>query len=170
MKRIQFLLIIALTFLLLQCTTTIKVEDENQFKGLWSLHIMEQKDSVTNKYSEWRNGMQGYLLYDDSNTMAVHLTTKGYYKTDLEFPNFNDTISLEALKYLTGSYTYFAKYSIDTIKGQVTHARISHSNPKEWNDIVVRKYSFKGDTLILEPIETANSSLRLKWVRDSEKN
>lgn len=170
MARIQFLFIIAITFLMLNCTTTINVENESQFKGLWSLHIMEQKDSVTNKWSEWRNGMQGYILYDDTNNMAVHLTTKGYEKTDLEFPNFNDTISIEALKYLTGTYTYFAKYSIDTNKRQVTHARISHSNPKEWNDTVIRKYTFVGDTLILEPIERSNSSLRLKWIKDSEKN
>ena len=142
-----------MTFLMIHCSTKITVDEENQFKGLWSLYIMEQKDSVTNQWSEWRNGMQGYILYDDTDNMAVHLTTKGYEKTDLEFPNFNDTISIEALKYLTGSYTYFSKYSVDKDNKQVTHARISHSNPKEWNDIVIRKYTFVGDTLILEPIE-----------------
>ena len=102
--------------------------------------------------------------------MSVHLTTKGYEKTDLNFPNFTDTISIDALKYLTNSYTYFSKYSVDNDKSHVTHARISHSNPQEWNDIVVRKYTFKGDTLILEPLEDSNAQLRLKWIKDSKKN
>lgn len=168
MKNVKFLLVLSITFLLFNCNKKINKADEHQFKGLWSLYIMEQKDTVTNRWTEWRSGMQGYILYDDSNNMAVHLTTKGYEKTNLEFPNFNDTISIEALKHLTGSYTYFSKYSVDKANSQVTHARISHSNPKEWNDRVIRKYTFVGDTLILEPLEKSNAELRLKWIRDSE--
>lgn len=131
---------------------------------------MEQLDSTTGKWSEWRKGMQGYILYDDKNNMAVHLTTLGYEETDLRFPNFTDTISQEALKYLTNSYVYFAKYTVDEEQSVVEHARISHSNPGMWNEIVKRKYTFKGDTLILQPVEKATAGLRLKWIRESVSN
>jgi hypothetical protein len=131
---------------------------------------MEQLDSTTGNWSEWRNGMQGYILYDDKNNMAVHLTTVGYEETDLRFPNFTDTISQEALKYLTNSYVYFAKYTVDEEQSVVEHARISHSNPGMWNEIVRRKYTFKGDTLILQPLDKTTAGLRLKWIRESVSN
>ena len=134
-----------------------KEKETNEFSGLWSLYVMEQKDSITGEWNEWRNGMQGYLLYDDKDHMAVHLTTKGYEDTALRFPNFTDTLSNEALKYLTNSYVYFAKYSVDKEMGAVKHARISHSNPGEWNEVVERKFTFTGDTLLFEPLEERNS-------------
>jgi len=142
-------------------------EEPNKFSGLWSLHIIEQKDSVTGAWNEWRNGMQGYILYDDRDNMSVHLTTKDYEDFDLQFPNFVDSISTEALKHLTNSYVYFAKYTVDEQENTVEHARISHSNPGEWNDVVKRRFTFSGDTLILQPVEQQNASLRLKWVKAS---
>ncbi len=140
----------------------------NPFAGLWTLHIMELQDPQSGEYHEWRDGLQGYLLYDNTDNMSVHLTTKGYQDTDLVFPNFNDTISLDALKHLTKSYVYFAKYSVDEANQTVQHARISHHNPTDWNKVVTRKYSFLGDTLVLEPVENTFGKLRLKWVRESE--
>ena len=139
----------------------------DDFAGLWSLHIMEQQDSITGEWKEWRDGMQGYIMYDGDENMSVHLTTRGYEKSPLVFPNFQDTISVEAMKHLTNSYVYFAKYTVDDMNSTVQHARISHSNPAEWNDVVVRRYEFKGDTLILQPVETQNAGLRLKWVKDA---
>ena len=131
---------------------------------------MEQLNSETGEWNEWRNGMQGYILYDDDNNMAVHLTTDGYEHTDLKFPNFIDTISTEALKYLTNSYVYFAKYTVDEEHNVVEHARISHSNPGEWDAVVRRRYTFSGDTLTLQPIENATANLRLKWIKQSVSN
>ena len=104
------LLIVSLSF---GCEPETKKKNPNKFSGLWSLHIMEELNSETGVWSEWRDGMQGYILYDDKNNMSVHLTTQGYEDTDLRFPIFTDTISDEALKHLTNSYVYFAKYSID---------------------------------------------------------
>ena len=150
----------------MNCKQEGKQTEVGKFKGLWSLHIMEQKDPGSSEWREWRNGMQGYILYDGVENMSVHLTTSGYENAALEFPNFNDTVSLEALKHLTKSYVYFAKYSVDEEKGTVEHARISHSNPAEWNDVVKRRYTFSGDTLILQPVEERNSGLRLKWLKD----
>lgn len=118
----------------------------------------------TGKWEEFKNGMQGYILYDDQGNMAIHLTTVGYENTDLRFPNFDDNIPIEALKHLTGSYVYFAKYSVDEEKQIVEHARISHSNPGQWTDVVPRKYTFSGDTLTLQPLDEEIPE-RLKWVR-----
>ncbi len=109
--------------------------------------------------------MQGFLLYDETGHMALHLTTKDYEKTELRFPNFTDTISRKALEHLTNSYVYLANYTIDTAQSIVTHARVSHSNPAEWNAIVQRRFSFKGDTLILQPVEKDKANLRLKWLK-----
>jgi hypothetical protein len=110
--------------------------------------------------------MQGYLLYDDKENMALHLMTKDYQKFDLVFPNFTADIPEKALKHLTNSYVYFAKYSVDSENSIVEHKRISHTNPNEWGKVVQRRFSFSGDTLILAPVEESNSSLRLKWLRD----
>lgn len=151
------------------CTEQPTPEKMNPFEGLWKLQAMEQRDTVTGQWSQWRNGMQGYILYDATNTMAVHLTTTGYENTDLRFPNFIDTIPEAALRHLTGSYVYFAKYTVNEDEGYVQHARFSHSNPADWNVVVRRKYTFKGDdTLILQPYESANSNLKLTWVRSAE--
>ena len=169
MKTTRTLCLFLMTTLLMGCQMEKKEKETDEFSGLWSLYIMEQKDSITGEWNEWRNGMQGYLLYDDKDHMAVHLTTKGYEDTALRFPNFTDTLSNEALKYLTNSYVYFAKYSVDKEMGAVKHARISHSNPGEWNEVVERKFTFTGDTLLLEPLEERNSGLRLKWVRQGGK-
>lgn len=169
MRHRTFLILLSLVALFIGCSQKAKPTDLNRFAGLWSLYIMEQRDSVTGEWNEWRNGMQGYILYDEKDNMSVHLTTKGYENTDLRFPNFIDTIPNEALKYLTNSYVYFGKYSVDEQKGVVEHARISHSNPGEWNAVVQRRFTFSGDTLTLQPLEDQNAGLRLKWIKTESK-
>jgi hypothetical protein len=164
-QSMKFHSIVFLSLLLISCNQTPEPTPEKSFRGLWSLHIMEEQDPDTGQWSEWKNGMQGYILYDGEDHMAVHLTFKGYQDTELRFPNFVDTIPLPALKHLTGSYVYFAKYSVDREKGVVQHARISHSNPGDWDAVVQRRFHFSGDTLTLQPVEDSNSRLRLKWVR-----
>ena len=168
MRSIQFLSFLVILIVLSGCRQELDEEEaENPFSGLWSLHIMERQNPETGEWSEWRDGMQGYILYDDTDNMSVHLTKKGYQNTDLRFPNFVDTVSVEALKHLTGSYVYFAKYTVDEEEKVVQHARFSHSNPGDWNVVVRRRYTFSGDTLILAPLEDQNSGLRLKWIKTS---
>jgi len=156
----KIIIILFLTFLLSSC------ENENRLTGLWSLVVMDNYNEQTNEWEVWNGGMQGYILYDDDENMSLHLMTKDYEKTDLRFPDFDDTIPLEALKHLTNSYVYFAKYKINYEDSIVTHRRISHSNPGEWGKIVNRKFGFIGDTLTLEPLEDKTAGLRLKWIRD----
>jgi len=170
MRNKQILLVLAIAGFIIGCNEKNNQLETNPFGGLWSLHIMEQQDSITGAWSEWRNGMQGYIHYDDNDNMSVHLTTKGYQDTDLRFPNFVDSISNAALKHLTNSYVYFAKYTVDNKQNIVEHARISHSNPGMWNEVVRRKFSFSGDTLTLQPVEQSISNLRLKWIKQSASN
>lgn len=165
----------AILFLIISVLSGCKAEtvrnDLDKFTGLWSLYKIEQRNTETGEWSAWRDGMQGYILYDGQHTMAVHHTTKGYEKTNLQFPNFTDTISMEALKHLTNSLVYFAKYKVDDVKNVVEHARISHSNPSQWNEVTKRRYHFSGDTLTLEPIkETPLGTLRLTWIKESVPN
>lgn len=162
-NKIMFLLAAGLLY---GCHHVSDQKPTNEFSGLWSLYTMEELNADTGKWSEWRNGMQGYILYDDNNNMSVHLTTKGYQNTDLRFPNFTDTISIEALKHLTGSYVYFARYTVDENEQVVEHARFSHSNPALWHEKVKRRFTFSGDTLILQPLEKKNAGLRLKWIKE----
>lgn len=166
MKNIKLSLFLVSLSIFTGCNQKTSIEESSRFHGLWSLHIMEQINPETGEWSEWRNGMQGYILYDNRNHMSVHLTTKGYEDTELRFPNFVDTISIDALKHLTGSYVYFALYKVNEVESVVEHARLSHSNPDMWNEIVKRRYVFSGDTLILQPVEEETAGLRLKWVRE----
>lgn len=170
MKIYKILVLFLIGSLSFGCNQEAEQKEPNKFTGLWSLHIMEEQNPETGEWIEWRDGMQGYILYDDKNNMSVHLTTSGYEDTDLQFPIFTDTISIEALKHLTNSYTYFAKYTIDEKQNVVEHARISHSNPAEWNVPVRRKFTFSGDTLTLQPLEEETSGLRLKWVKSESNN
>jgi hypothetical protein len=103
------------------CNKETEQAEPNIFCGLWSLYIVEQINSETGEWGGWRKEMQGNILNDDKNNMAVHLTTKGYEETDLRFPNFEDSISIEALKYLTNLFVYFAKYSVDEEQKVVEH-------------------------------------------------
>ena len=154
---------ISTLIVLISCHSQDK--SKNPIKGLWKLHAMEIRDSTDASWSQWRDGMQGYLLYDGDGHMALHLTTLDYEKTPLSFPNFNDSISLEALKHLTKNYNYHALYALNEKDQTVTHSRISHSNPREWNAVVVRSYRFHGDTLIISPQEERIANLRLKWLK-----
>lgn len=129
--------------------------------GLWKLVAMEVKDS--NSWKTWKEGTQGYLLYDQNCHVSLHLTTGNYSAFKEPFPSFTDTISERALRHLTNNYNYMGTYEIK--ENVVRHIKLSHSNPSEWGDTAYRKIWFIGDTLFMSPLETNNSSLRLKWIK-----
>ncbi|MEM7163371.1 MAG: lipocalin-like domain-containing protein [Bacteroidota bacterium] len=133
--------------------------------GFWQLYAMEKLND-NGVWEDWNGGMQGNLLYDGSGHVALHLATSNYQNFKTEFPNFSDSISLESLKHLTNSYYYMGRYELNRASQIVKHTRKSHSNPKDWGKTVERKYWFSGDTLIIVPVENANSGLRLKWLRE----
>jgi len=67
-----------------------------------------------------------------------------------------------ALTKFVSNYVYVANYSINDTTGVIQHDRLSHTIPSGWNNSVKRKYTFKGDTIIMDPISV---NRRLKWIR-----
>lgn len=165
-NQLKFLLILAVFFA--GCQPEADKSSKKVLKGLWTLQIMESYDPDTDTYKEWRDGMQGYILYDGSGHMALNLAAEDYQNFDFKFPNFTDTIAIEALRHLTKNYFYVANYTVFEDQGIVEHARLSHSNPGEWHGVVRRRYAFSGDTLIITPVEEKNKGLRLKWLKATE--
>lgn len=163
MKNIFKHSVIIAALLTYSCSQVSDKSDKDQFTGLWKLHILEYKDSLSGEYKMYKDGLQGYILYDGEENMAVHLTSKGYQNTDIIFHDFVDTVSIEELKHRTQSYVYFAKYKVLEAEKKVEHSRISHSNPNLWGTTVQRLYEFSGDTLILTTVENKNAPLRVKW-------
>jgi hypothetical protein len=157
------LVIVAVAVIFVSCEAKIKVKSAN-VEGLWKLVSMKIRNTETGDWNDYRNGMQGYLLYDGARNMTIHLTDKGYEDTELEFPNFTDTLSIEALKYLTKSYYYIGEYEILN-DSMVQHTRLSHSNPGDWGKVVKRHFKIRNDTLIMTPTEQRLANLELKWVK-----
>jgi|SRR5690606_21395259 len=142
-----------------------KVEEPSKIEGLWKLESMKVRDTVDNTWSNYKGGMDGYLLYDGNGHVSLHLYEKGYEKAGIEFPNFNDSIPLEALKHITKSYYYMGNYSVSENDSIVSHFKLSHSNPSEFGLTAERRFYFNGDTLMMQPVEKKNSRLRLKWLK-----
>lgn len=142
---------------------------KSKVTGLWQLHIMEQQDS-TGQWHEYNDGLQGMLLYDGQGHAALHLLPKDYADTDINFIgtidlDYSDSVSHEELRHKAQSYVYIARYEVVESEGIIKHTRLTASNPDDWGKTVDRKYSFSGDTLVLQPVEEDLADLRLKWVR-----
>ncbi|NEN23749.1 hypothetical protein G3O08_09575 [Cryomorpha ignava] len=161
----KLLLSLFVLILLATCSSPKTESIQENLAGLWSLKAMDIQDSI-GVWHQWNGGMQGYLLYDGLGHGALHLLTKDYEDFDISFNNFDESAPLEALRHLNNSYVYIANYRVLTDEGIVEHERISHSNPGDWGKIVKRKFSFNGDTLILQPVEDENAALRLKWLKE----
>lgn len=133
--------------------------------GLWKLESMKVRDTISNTWSLYKGGMDGYLLYDGNGHVALHLYEIGYENAGMEFPNFNDSIPLKALRHLTKSYYYVGNYEVSGKDSIVSHFKLSHSNPAEFGLTAQRRFNFNGDTLVMQPVERKNSRLRLKWLQ-----
>lgn len=134
--------------------------------GLWQLVIMERQTDTG--WQPVKNGYQGYLLYDATGHMALHLLPRNYHQVDtIDFHStFDiDSMSLAELRHRAQSYIYIGTYIHDASTQTVTHTRLSHVTPTDWGQTVTRHYRFQGDTLIISPDEPANADLRLKWVK-----
>lgn len=126
---------------------------------------MELRDTTTGSWLPYRDGMQGYLLYDGDGHMALHLSTRNYEQFSPPFPNFTPELQLATLQHLTNSYHYLGTYTIDEAQRTVTHTKLAHSNPKEWGLQATRRFQFRGDTLVITPTEEENANLRLQWLK-----
>lgn len=173
LKSIFFTILITT---LLSCSKTSKERQMAQFKGLWKMHSHEIQDDNGNwDIHNWMNGGVGYVIYDGDGHMAVHITPKDYDKKKVNWKNELD--SLESKKFrqefelfgknanTLANYVYVSNCKI--LDGNIIeHQRVSHGNPERFNEIAQRKFEFKGDTLILSPLELeAQKQRRIKWIK-----
>lgn len=145
--------------------------------GMYKLYTMENKDSAGIwRKQEWGKDGDGYIIYDGNGHMGVHIIPKAYK----DFPWMDEESSINnekigtridsmsngelknAVKEFSSSYVYFGNYAVDDTADVVTHYRITSSIPAVWGTTVQRKFLFKGDTIILEPL---NANRRLKWLK-----
>ena len=139
---------------------------DQKLHGLWELLIMERQ--TDNGWQPVKDGYQGYLLYEASGHMALHLLPRSYQQVDTI--NFHstfdiDSMSLAELRHRAQSYIYIGSYTHDPAAQTVTHTRLSHVTPTDWGQTVTRHYRFQGDTLIITPDEPTHADLRLKWAK-----
>lgn len=163
MKRLKNIAFVGIFVFAFACQKNESPRSE--ITGLWKLESMKVRDTVTNSWSHYKGGMDGYLLYDGNGHVSLHLYEKGYEKARIEFPNFNDSIPLEALKHITKSYYYMGNYSVSEKDSIISHYKLSHSNPSEFGLTAERRFYFSGDTLVMQPVEEKNSKLKLKWLK-----
>ncbi|QQX76641.1 lipocalin-like domain-containing protein [Aequorivita iocasae] len=82
----------------------------------------------------------------------------------MDLPNFNDSIPVETLKYITKSYCYTGNYKVSEKDSIVSHFKLSHSNPSKFGLTAERRFYFSGDTWVMQAVERKNSKLMLKWL------
>jgi len=71
-----------------------------------------------------------------------------------------------ALAKFVSNYVYVANHSIADSDNIVGYNRLSQTFPSAWNKKVKRKFSFSGDTLLLQ-VKDVNR--RLKWIRQNSR-
>jgi lipocalin-like protein len=172
------LLIVFSTILFLSACNNKQLADTNsKLAGMYKLLIIENMDSSGVWHEQqWGKGGDGYIVYDGKGHMAVEITPKSYkdFPWLSEEASINEdsvrqkvnTMSMDDLKAavteFSSNYVYVGNYTIDENAGVVQHDRISGTIPSVWDTKVKRRFTFKGDTIILEPL---NANRRLKWIR-----
>jgi hypothetical protein len=173
-----FTLIAAIIFLN-ACTNNSPTNRVAQLAGMYKLYLMENQDSLGFWHQDkWAKDGTGYIVYDGKGHMAVQITPKGY--KDFKWMSEDETIDEKyvkekmdsmslaelknALAEFTSNYVYVANYSVDDTADVVTHYRVSHTVPSAWNTSRKRKFSFSGDTLILQILD---GNRRLKWIKQN---
>lgn len=142
MKTSLIILISFIYTIVLSCST----ESKNQQIGTWQLEKIEFYDSTEQQWlvSDWMKNGSGTLNYLNDSMMSVEFLPTNY--------------SIDS----SGRYAYTAKYSFNKALNEVTHTRITHSDPEEIGKTVKRIIEIQGDTLIMNAKEFG---LRLKWSR-----
>ena len=164
-------------FLLGACGSKNTADINSRLAGMYKLIVMENKDSSgVWRLQKWGAGGDGYIVYDGKGHMAVQITPNGYK----DFPWIEEEQSINqdslgqkvesmtvpelkaAVTEFASNYVYVANYYITDSSNVIQHNRISHTIPSAWNTSVRRKFTFSGDTLILEPLD---ANRRLKWLK-----
>lgn len=166
-----------LVHFLFSCSNPPPAGRNSLLHGMFRLHTVERQDSAGNWQKESLiSGDGGYIVYDGIGHMAVEITPASFPRLNwlaeedaLKLDKVTakmDSLPVDSLKatLLTfcSNYVYFGNYSVSDSADVVTHQRLSGTIPAVWNTSVQRKFSFHGDTIILEPLTVKR---RLKWIR-----
>lgn len=168
MKTLKALLAFLFFVLVVACANKTNVSDHNRLTGSWKLFQIQQLDSSNGKWgkrSGTLNYSTGYLIYDGQGGMGVHEALENYANFRFQDTTKLGNYSVEDLKHLASNFTYFGRYKILPNKKLIEHTILTHTNPRLWNTTNQRKYEFKGDTLILFPLEKEYANLRVVWTK-----
>jgi len=102
-----------------------------------------------------RPGGKGIIYYAPSGDMVCHVSPGTVAKAGAK------PTPEEALDALDGHIAYFGTFSIDERAHTVTHHRLGSVQPGDTADLV-RKYTIKGDRLVLNPPGT---NYEVHWER-----
>ncbi|WP_191860220.1 lipocalin-like domain-containing protein [Hanstruepera ponticola] len=169
----HILLLIILTALFVSCKNNQELSDFDKFTGRWTLDIVEvQKDSTTKwepRQGHYKN-RQGFIIYDGLGGMGVHHVTEHYEDYEFKGTGGLDSLTKEDLRHLADNFVYFGKYRVNDSLKIIEHHIESVNFQHMWGTVAKRNYSFKGDTLILNPITNTYPKTRLKWLRLNDRN
>ncbi len=165
--KLQLCVLISMITMTIGCNNQQDISI-GKMQGMYSLDKFESLDSETGIWSAepGRIGWSGYILYDGLGHMAVHLMPGGYQDFDAgkSLDSLNATELKAVAKMYQSNFVYFADYSIKD--SMIMHKRLSTTDPKDRGTTLTRHVEFRGDTLILTPIEKISGlQLRLRWIK-----
>ena len=164
----HFTLLLLPISLLFSCKSDTGNSDFEKFTGRWILHIIEsQTDSVSSwepRQGNYKN-RYGFILYDGQGGMGVHHVTEHYKDYEFEGKGSLDSLTHNDLRHLADNFVYFGKYRVNDTLNIIEHHIESANFQNMWGTVAKRKYEFRGDTLILNPVTDRYPKSRLKWIR-----
>lgn len=171
MEKSNYLLLLASSFLLLNCEVKNETSDFDKFTGRWKLHVVDIKIDSTAPWiprEDHYKNRQGFIIYDGKGGMGVHHVTDNYETYRFEGKGSLDSLTTKDLRHLADNFVYFGKYRVDDSLKTVEHLIESANFQNMWGTVARRNYVFEADTLILNPITERYPKIRLKWVRLSD--
>jgi catechol 1,2-dioxygenase len=125
--------------------------------GTWKLVYSVEIDSLGNKIYPFGEDAMGYIIYDESNKMAVQICRKErkLFNSSSFTKSSVDELSIIPMDYLA----YFGNYDIDTDNKLVRHNVEGHLFPNYVSHALERKYDFFDDKMSLKPWDGTNREI-----------
>ncbi len=146
-ELIKVFLFSVFNFLLFINCSQDRVENDNPLIGTWKFISIGGMNSEGQKFLPYGDNPYGRLIYDANGNMCVLLMKRGRSK----FQSNDIAISTceELRSAFIGFDAYSGEYTIDTIRGAVTHKIEAARFPNWENTNQIRNYLFRNDTLFL---------------------
>lgn len=135
--------------------------------GTWKLIYSIEIDSSGNKFYPFGEDAIGYIMYDESNKMAVQICRKErkLFSSKSFASSSSQELSLIPKDYLA----YFGSYEIDTEKEIVRHFVDGHLFPNNVGQVLERKYHFFDNKMSLKPWNGTNREILWEKINISRK-